>query len=289
MKLHLISRDNLENNSFMITKHSDPSFLKVWHYHPELELVLTLKSTGTRFVGDSIKKFEEGDLVLIGKNLPHMWVNDDRYFEPNSKLTAEDIVIHFREEFLGRDFFETKEMKPISQLLTKAKYGIKFISIPLDIPLKIKKLSTFNSFKRTIELLTMLNTLSQHKNYEILSSEGYIKTFNKTKNVTLDNTYEYIFENFNKPISLEDVANVANMNPSAFSRYFKRINRKTFSKYLNEVRIGYACNQLIEQKGNIASICYDSGFNNISNFNRQFKNITLKSPSEYLRHHTQVN
>ncbi|WP_298474144.1 AraC family transcriptional regulator [uncultured Maribacter sp.] len=289
MKLHLISRDNLENNSFMITKHSDPSFLKVWHYHPELELVLTLKSTGTRFVGDSIKKFDEGDLVLIGKNLPHMWVNDDRYFEPNSKLIAEDIVIHFKEDFLGKDFFETKEMKPILQLLTKAKYGLKFISIPLEIPKKITQISNRNGFDRTIELLTILNKLAQHKNYEILSSEGYIKTFNKTKNVTLDNTYEYIFENFNKPISLEDVANVANMNSSAFSRYFKRVNRKTFSRYLNEVRIGYACNQLIEQKGNIASICYDSGFNNISNFNRQFKKITLKSPSEYLRHHTQVS
>lgn len=289
MKPHLISRDNLENNSFMITKHSEPSFLKVWHYHRELELVLTLKSTGTRFVGDSIKKFIEGDVVLIGENLPHMWVNDDCYFEANSNLIAEDIVIHFREEFLGKDFFETKEMKPIYQLLTKAKYGIKFINLSLEIPKKIKSISSRNEFERTLELLHILNSLAHHKNYEVLSSEGYIKTFNKTKNVTLDNTYEYIFENFNRPISLEDVANVANMNPSAFSRYFKRVNRKTFSRYLNEVRIGYACNQLIEQKGNITSICYDSGFNNISNFNRQFKKITQKSPSEYLRQYTQVN
>ena len=116
-----------------------------------------------------------------------------------------------------------------------------------------------------------------------------LKTFNKTKNATLDNTYEYIFENFNTPIFLKDVANIANMNPSAFSRYFKRVNKKPFSRYLNEVRIGYACNQLLEQKGNITTICYDSGFNNISNFNRQFKNITLKSPTEYLRQYTQVN
>ncbi len=289
MKLHLISRDNLENTSFMVTRHNEPSFLKVWHYHPELELVLTLKSTGTRFVGDSIKKFEEGDLVLIGKNLPHMWVNDDYYFEANSGLMAEDIVIHFREDFLGKDFFETKEMKPIGKLLEKAKFGIKFINVNSSIPKKIENISSLNSFERTIELLSILNNLALHNSYEVLSSEGYIKTFNKTKNVTLDNTYVYIFENFNNPISLEDVANVANMNPSAFSRYFKRINRKTFSRYLNEVRIGYACNQLIEQRGNIASICYESGFNNISNFNRQFKNITSKTPSEYLKHFTDTN
>ncbi len=288
MKLHLISRDNLENDSVMITHHREPSFLKVWHYHPELELVLTLKSTGTRFVGDSIKKFQEGDLVLIGKNLPHMWVNDDRYFEANSGLIAEDVVVHFKEEFLGKDFFETKEMKPIGRLIHRAKFGIKFLSVSDDVLDKIKTMTTLSSFERTINLLTILNTLTLNNDYEILSSEGYIKTFNKTKNVTLDNTYEYIFENFNKPISLEDVANVAKMNPSSFSRYFKRINRKTFSTYLNEVRIGYACNQLIEQRGNIATICYESGFNNISNFNRQFKKITLKSPSEYLRHYTEI-
>ena len=288
MKPHLISRDNLENNSFMITRHYDSSFLKVWHYHKELELVLTLKSTGTRFVGDSIKKFKEGDVVLIGENLPHMWVNDDCYFESDSKLIAEDIVIHFREEFLGKDFFDTKEMKPISLLLKKAIYGIKFIDLPKSVTKKIENISKLTQFEKTLEILHILNSLAIHKDYEILSSEGYIKTFNVTKNVTLDNTYEYIFENFNKPISLEDVANVANMNPASFSRYFKRVNQKTFSRYLNEVRIGFACNQLIEQKGNISSICYDSGFNNISNFNRQFKKITQKSPSEYLRQYTQV-
>ena len=175
MKPHLISRDNLENNSFMITRHSEPSFLKVWHYHKEIELVLTLKSTGTRFVGDSIKKFEEGDVVIIGENVPHMWVNDDRYFASNSNLIAEDIVIHFREEFLGKDFFKTKEMAFISQLLTKAKYGIKFINLSLDIPKKITAITSLNEFERTLELLRILHSLAQHKNYEILSSEGYIK------------------------------------------------------------------------------------------------------------------
>lgn len=283
MKLHLLNRKKPENSSFRVTHHVEPFFLKVWHYHPELELVLSLKSTGTRFVGDSIKKFDEGDVVLIGNNLPHMWLNDESYFQEDSKRIAEDIVIHFNKEFLGLEFLDAHEMKPISELLYKSRYGVKFISPDKKILKGIKKLNKLGvGFERTLKFIQILNKLAQHSEYELLSSEGFVNSFKQNKNENLDKTYEYIFENFAQPISLNDVANIANMNPSAFSRFFKRVNRKTFSRYLNEVRIGYACKQLIENKSKITTICYESGFNNISNFNRQFRAIKQMSPSEYL-------
>lgn len=283
MQLHFISREKPENSSFSITHHIEPHFLKVWHYHLELELVLSLKSTGTRFVGDSIKKFEEGDLVLIGKNLPHMWLNDDRYFKKNNPLIAEDIVIHFTQDFLGADFLNAHELKSISDLLHKSKYGIKFNKPSLKISKRIKKLNSLQpGFKRTMKFIQILHNLALHKEYEYLSSEAFVNSFKQNKNDSLDKTYEYIFENFAKPIRLDDVAKIANMNPSAFSRFFARVNRKTFSKYLNEVRIGYACKKLIENKSSIAAICYESGYNNISNFNRQFRAIKHMSPREYL-------
>lgn len=269
----------------MVTHHIEPHFLKVWHYHPELELVLSLKSTGTRFVGDSIKKFEEGDVVLIGKNLPHMWLNDDVYFQKDSDLLAEDIVIHFNREFLGNGFLETEEMRPIAALLQKSRHGIKFITLPKKVIRNIMKINQLEAgFKRTMKFTKVLYQLAQHQNFELLASEGFVHSFKKNQNQNLDKTYEYIFENFDQPISLDDVAAVANMNPSAFSRFFKRVNRKTFSRYLNEVRIGYACKQLIENKSTISTICYESGFNTISNFNRQFKAIKQMSPSEFLAH-----
>ncbi len=289
MKLHLVNRGTHENSAFMVTHHKEPYFLKVWHYHPELELVLTMQSTGTRFVGDSIKKFDGGDLVLIGKNLPHMWFNDDHYFEEDSDLIAEDIVVHFRREFLGADFFEIQEMSHISKLLDRSRYGIKFLNVTMSVLEDVKMLTTMDGFERTIKFIQILNDLAHYDQFELLASEGYINSFKKTQNKTLDRIYEYIFENFSRPIYLEDVARLANMNPSAFSRYFKRINRKTFSSYLNEVRIGYACKLLIERKANISAICYESGFNNISNFNRQFKAIMQKSPTEYLRHYTTID
>lgn len=283
MKLHFLNRETPENSSFRVTHNLVPYFLKIWHYHLELELVLTLKSTGTRFVGDSIKKFDVGDVVLIGKNLPHMWLNDEEYFVKNNSLTAEDIVIHFKEDFLGESFFKLNEMKQLSNLISASKYGIKFNDPRpelIDGILKIDELDP--GFDRTLLFLNMLNLMAEHEDIQLLSSEGFVNSFRKNQNDSLDRTYEYIFENFAKPISLKDVAEIAHMNPSSFSRFFKRVNRKTFSKYLNEVRIGYACKQLIENKNTITSICYESGYHTISNFNRQFRTIMQMSPREYV-------
>src|SRR5690606_36470412 len=116
MKLHLLNRTSLQNSSFTVSQDSNSHFLKIWHYHPELELVYIIKGTGTRFIGDGIEKFSERELVLIGKNLPPMWLSDEVYFEEGSDLVSEAIGIHFREDFLGADFLNAMEMKPILQL-----------------------------------------------------------------------------------------------------------------------------------------------------------------------------
>lgn len=287
MKLHLLNRASLQNSSFTVTLNSFPHFLKVWHYHPELELVYIAKSTGTRFIGDGIEKFEEGELVLLGKNLPHMWLNDEVYFEEDSKLICEAIAVHFKEDFLGLDFFSAIEMKPISQLIKRASQGIKFTGIDNSVVAKINELLRLEPFPKTMQLLEILHTLANHEEYQLLSSPGFLNTFNKTDNKSLDEIYEFIFKNFNQPIGSKDVAEIARMNPSAFSRFFKRVHRKTFTRYLNEIRIGYACKLLIENKHNITPVCYESGFNNISNFNRHFKSIVGMSPSEYVKLHTQ--
>ncbi len=285
MRLHLLDRTSLKNSSFTVKDNSYPYFLKIWHYHPELELVALLKSTGTRFIGDSIEKFEKGEVVLIGENLPHMWQNDDAYFDDSSDLTAQAIAVHFKRDFFGTEFLNAPEMKHIAKLLVTASHGIKFLGVSTKIIDEIKLLLTLDAFEKTMKFIGILNVLTKHKNYKLLSSKGFINSFNKTKNKSLDKTYEYVFNNFNKPISLNEVADVACMNPSAFSRFFKRVNRKTFTRYLNEIRIGYACKLLIEQKSNISTICYEAGFNNISNFNRQFKSIKGMSPTDYIHRH----
>ncbi|MRI01306.1 helix-turn-helix domain-containing protein [Kriegella sp. EG-1] len=285
MKLHLLNRSSVVNESFRVSHNRFANFLRVWHYHPEYELVLILQSTGTRFVGDSIVKFKEGELVLIGKNVPHMWLNDEVYFEEYSELQAEAIAIHFKEDFLGKDFFDIPEMKIVANFLNQASRGIKFKNIDASILNEIINLVRHNSTTRIFKLIEILYLLSKHSEYEFLSSSSFVSAFHKTENRRLDKIYEFVFENFNNPISSSDVAEIADMNKSAFSRFFKKTHKKSFTTYLNEIRVGYACKLLLENKESITSIAYMSGFNNISNFNRQFKAIHGASPSSYLKDH----
>ncbi|MFB9055680.1 AraC family transcriptional regulator [Mariniflexile ostreae] len=283
MKLHLLDRSSLNDSSFTTKINEYPYFLKIWHYHPELELVVILKSEGTCFVGDSIEKFDVGDIVLIGKDLPHMWLNDEDYFKQGSKQSVKAIAIHFKQDYLGAAFFETPEMMHILELFNRARFGLKFLNLDKNLLLDIQNMLDLKGFDKTMSFLNILNKLAKHKHTKQLSSQGFINAFKTSKGDTQDKVQAFIFKNFNTSITLEEVAQIAHMNTSAFSRYFKRVNRKTFSRYLSEIRIGYACKLLMENKSNIAAICYESGFNNISNFNRQFKLIMNCSPSAYIK------
>lgn len=286
MKLHLLDRRSAQNHSFTVTRNKHPNFLRVWHHHPELELVLVSQSTGTRFIGDSIEKFGPGDVVLIGKNLPHMWLNDDIYFKGRPDLIAEAIAVHFKEDFFGAQIFSSPEMKHIGALFERASQGIKFETVSPEIREEIDRLTILEPFEKAICLVRTLHALAINHDYKLLSSKGFSSSFGSGENKNMDKANAFIFKNFNTPIGSKDVAKVLKMNPSAFSRYFKRIHRKTFTKYLNEIRIGYACKLLMEEKNNVTAVCYESGFNNISNFNRQFKQIMGMSPSDYIKHHT---
>ncbi|QXP69333.1 AraC family transcriptional regulator [Polaribacter sp. R2A056_3_33] len=283
MKLHRLDRSSISNSSLTTKVNEYPYFLKIWHYHAELELVVILKSEGTCFIGDSIEKFNVGDVILIGKNLPHMWVNSDDYFNQNATKLVKAIAIHFKQNYLGDSFFEASEMKHILALFERAKYGIKFLNVDTSLITDIKKMLDLEGFNKTISFLIILDKLAKHTSTKKLASDGSVNSFKSTKSDIQDKVQAYIFKNFNKEINLETAASIANMNTAAFSRYFKRINKKTFSRYVTEIRIGYACKMLMEDKFNITRVCYESGFKNISNFNRQFKIVMNATPSNYLK------
>ncbi|MCC4226874.1 AraC family transcriptional regulator [Zunongwangia profunda] len=285
MKLFKIDRKNYQDSSFSINKVTDDHFLKIWHFHPEMELVLILESTGTRFIGDSVSKFCAGEIILLGPDLPHMWLNDPKYFKPNSSLKARAIAIHFTKDFLGKDFFYKTEFQKINQLLRKAELGLKFNNINQKLLDRLKTLDQFSSFERTLRFLEILNALS-YESFSQISSSTYLKNIQSSKNQELNKVYEYIFKNFKNQIALEDVASLIPMNTSAFSRFFSKVHKKSFTRYLNEIRIGYACKMLMEQYYPITIICFESGFNSLSNFNKQFKIITGKTPSEYANYHS---
>lgn len=282
MKLHLLSRSSIIDRSLKVSHNRYKNFLRVWHFHPEFELVALIQSSGMRFVGDNIERFDSGDLVLLGKNVPHMWLNDDIYFEEDSMLLAEAITVHFEKDFLGKCFLEMPEMQPLSNLFDLAKRGIRFLNVEKSLVNEFQILPNLDPTAQVVKIIDILSQLARHKDYRLLASSTFVNSFHKTENRRLNKIYEYVFENFNKPISSSNVAEIIGMNKSAFSRFFKKTHRKPFTKYLNEIRIGYACKLLLENRESITSIAYLSGFNNVSNFNRQFKIIKGKPPSLYL-------
>ncbi len=268
--------------SFVLQRDQYDFYPTPWHYHPEYELVLVVKSTGQRIVGDSMEDFGPGDLVFMGPNLPHVFSNGPEYYQGRKELRAEAIVIHFNEEFSGHGFFDLPEMTVVKKLLLNSRWGLKILGKTRErIAADMEAMLDQPPPQRLLNLLQILELLSTSKEYRMLASMGYVQTDQPEDTNRMNKIYSYIMSRFRDPISLSEVSQVANLTPQSFCRFFKSRTRKTFSRFLNEVRIGYACKLMAEDHLNISDICYESGYNNLSNFNRQFKRVVKKSPSVY--------
>lgn len=270
------------NHAFEVKYLKAAHFDANWHFHSEYQLFIVLKGTGTRFIGDHVHPFQSGDLVLTGPNLPHLWRSDMEYFEGNKQLRTEGIVVYFPENFLGDEFLGRNEMYRIRQLFSKAQRGMEIKGKTAE---RIKKMMTgllkAKDFESVLRLLEILNELSQTSEYNLLANAGYTNSLKESDTERMNKVHAYVMKNFREKVTLDEVAALANMTPSSFSRYFKTHANKTFSEFLTEIRIGYSCKLLIEKKMNITQACYDSGFNTVSNFNRQFKAYTQHSPLVY--------
>ena len=276
--------------SFTVKELVEPHFDPNWHFHPHYQLFLVEKGTGTRFIGDSIKPFGPGDLVFLGPNLPHLWRSDQGYFAKPSSLTTEGIVVYFSTDFLGTDFFGKQEMGPLRQLLNHARQGLEWTGPTRQrVAAALRHLASQPAtFDRILSLLTLLNDLSHAVDYQHLTSPGYTNTVKPTETDRMQLVHDYVLVHFPNDISLDTVADLAGMTSPAFCRYFKARANKTFSEFVSEVRIGHACKLLMNGKLTITQISFESGFRTLSNFNRQFKDITGQTPSVYVRTYRQL-
>ena len=264
-------------SSFSFVEECPPLFETPWHFHPEYELILIEESTGKRYMGDNIAEFDSLELVLIGPNLPHFWRNDE-----TDLGNARAYVIHFKEDFLGKDYFQLIEMLPIKNLLELTQTGIKITGqTKYEIAGMIKKLAAKKGFQRLIVLQEILFYLATSNDFEPLSSIGFVESFKATNDDRIKKVFEFVIYHFHEKINLQTVASMACMSNEGFCRYFKKTTGKSFFIFLNEIRIGYACRLLIEGNLNITQICYEAGFNNLSHFNRQFRDITGHTPHHY--------
>ncbi len=270
------------NHAFEHKLLRDSHFDVNWHFHSEYQLFIVLKGTGTRFIGDHVHPFKPGDVVFTGPNLPHLWRSDMEYFEGDKQLTTEGIVVYFPEDFLGNPFLDKNEMYLIKQLFSKARRGMELKGKTAE---RVKKmmigLLKTKDFESILHLLNILNVLANTTEYNLLANAGYSNSLKESDTFRMNKVHAYVMKHFKDKITLEEVAALANMTPSSFSRYFKTHANKTFSEFVTEIRIGHSCKLLIEKKMNVTQACYESGFNTISNFNRQFKAITQYSPLAY--------
>lgn len=284
VKATLLKRGATPDRSFSAEMHSFPNFLKVWHYHQELELVYIIRSEGTRFIGDNIDRFQADELILIGSNLPHMYQNDKEYFESDSGLKAEAFVVHFGPMFLKTDLINVPEFRQIYLLIEAARLGLRFsVETVRKVRDKIETLQSLRDMEQMLCFLEILTLLSKDRKAETIASLGFINHFDQVGDSKLDKVYDHVMHHFQEDIKVDDIADLVSMNKSSFCRYFKRTTQKTFTEFLNEIRIGFACKMLMEKQMGVLEISYYCGYNNISHFNRQFKKKMKMSPSEYLR------
>jgi len=273
----------LPEQSIIFLDEEKPHFTVPWHFHPEIEILLVVKSSGTSYIGDNITRFCDGEVCIIGENMPHWWKSDDSYVESKNEGGVKALVIQFGKEIFNSNFINIPEMKGIRELLESSQRGIRFSGKSKHtIGKQVVRIFQNSGIQRITELILLLDMMATAKEYDYLSSVGYSKTILTYDFYRFNKIHEYIIRNFTKTITLEEISRTVNMGETAFCRYFKKHTGKTFSAFLNEFRIGHACKLIAEDHMIISRACFESGFNNLSHFNDQFKRIMKLTPSEYL-------
>lgn len=265
-------------SSIKVRQYADPCRDKqpYWHIHPEMELIYVNGGSGKRHIGNQLSYYKNGDLLLIGANLPHYGFTD--------RLTRNksETIVQMKEDFLGPDFFEVPEMRPVKKLLERSKMGIAFHGkTKKKVGTKMEKLPKYDPYDRLLKILAILKQLAHSEEYTVLNVDGFSMEIEPRDSQRINKVYDFVRENFQRQISLDEIADIVSMTEPAFCRYFKKISGKTFTQFVNEYRLVHASKLLSERPDNITDICFECGFNNFSHFNKLFKAFTGKSPSRY--------
>lgn len=273
------------NSLFTVVERDESFFSSPLHVHPEYELVYVKESSGKRIVGNLIETFAPGDMVLIGPNLPHIWMNDDEFVSGKTSQRARAIIVYFHPCLFESGIFSLAEAGKINDLLKKSKSGIYIQHNTRKlIASKMENLLNASGFEKVLGLLEILHLLSSSSDIEHINSEELMHHESVTEKDRLCDVYRYVNENFRSDIQLKDVAKLTNLTPQSFCRLFKKRNKIHFVEYLNQVRISNACRLLLDSDWTISEIAYNCGYKTISNFNKLFKETTGHSPKKYREH-----
>jgi len=265
-------------NSISINELNMSCFDGPYHFHPETELTWIRKSSGKRFLGGNVSDYEPDDLVLVGANIPHCWQSISETLPGN----AQAIVIQFHSNFAGEVFLELPELNKIQNLLKKANAGILIKgNTKSKIISKIIKCASANALDRLLRFIVILDLIANSKETELIGHQLSGLTSSAAETQRFQKVFSYLIGNYQHEVSLETVAGIANLTPTAFCRYFKSVTRKTLVEIVTEFRINHACQLLRNSEKSMNDICFECGFGNISYFNKTFKFITKNTPLQY--------
>lgn len=259
-------------------EHGDPSELIRWHAHDDYELHFIVASSGKVFVGDYIGSFSPGQLILTGPRLPHNWIS----FSDNDSVPLRDMCIRFSHETFSQGAKLIPELNEVLPLLARAKSGIEFLDLDMDyIKEQFVGVRETSGLERVIKTLPLLNTLAHWNRYRLLSTVQIDLKSSDVSQRKINTVVEYVSNNYSTDISLADVSNLIGMSDSHFSRFFKKATGNRFIEFVNRVRISRACILISETDLQIATICFQVGFNNVANFNRRFHELKGITPREF--------
>jgi len=275
-QLKRINTDFGQSVAFKAFSENSDNSSPIWHYHPEIELVYVDRGQGKRHIGHHMSYYTSGDLVLIGSMVPHYGYKE--------RLTdhAREHVIQFLPEVITQGLGALPEFEDIILLLDKAQHGMIFTGKTKEKVGEItSQMTVQNSFEKLLSLITILKLLAKSEDFEMLNVSKMTVKAKLQDHVKIEVVYNFVLEHFRREISLLEVSTFVNMAASSFSRFFKKQTGKTFTTFVNEVRITHACKLLSETSRQIADICFDCGYNNFAHFNKQFKKVTGQNPTQY--------
>jgi len=270
-----------ENESFYIGVFQDNLEKSTWHYHNNFEISFITEGTGKRIVADSIEEFQPGDLVFLGRNLPHVWIADK---EPRvfSNRTLEMVFLQFTSNVLSMQLLALPEFKNVKKALELSERGIQIVDQTLNEVSEIMlQLPYLKSFERMVQFFRMMDIIGESQSNISLASEDYLRKRFKPGNKRIATIHEYLMNNYREEVNLKVLADLVNMAEGSLCRFFRENMGVTIFEYLNQIKIELACNLLMDNELSIIEIGFDSGFNNLSHFNKQFKRIIGMPPSQY--------
>jgi len=252
-----------------------------WHYHPELELIYFIEGQTNAVIGDGFRHFNEGDLVLLGSNFPHVLQENREFVKEAPQCRPFGLIIQFTEDFMGSEFLNKPELQMISSLFRRSRRGLFFRKTAINkVKNRLLELHRLSEPRKLFGLFDILETLAETKAYDYMTNKdyGYDHTQDESR---MRDINQYIYEHFTEKITVKDIAAIANMTETSFCRYFKTRTLKNFTRFLTEIRISYACQLLSNTNHSVTNVCFKSGFNELPYFTRQFRKVMNISPQGY--------